>query len=808
MNSSNRSTLIDDWYGYSRTIARKGKKLLHDILTSWPLSTETLVKQITETLKDYHSLWEVILKLIDGDKSSSDLHFYTDTYIKKSQPSEELLRNSLDGLFNIKAETLGTELSNDVIDMAILHASNYMSIVHYGCHGRPVLLAIIALMHDILNSDRRGISTLAAFPLTRLGTHSLKSYLKILTSQWFIDTAQSNGIGYIKIIVNPTIANNRRASLETLFRFDTVGSTTRLCYRANNNQTLKRALSVTLEYYSFAAQAYLNNDQQLTRLQLFDPVFSPSSALSSNPDKYTEDVLSLFYAYQDISTDVKTESIHISIYTASCTLSISTVAKLFRPAKECTHHYYLWKRNEVVPLPTPLSFPSQIALVCLPPLSDQAMVAYFQHLIRNTDGCVYISCLTGSYVQSLQHLLLSFLSIDEFCHIRPDKLFNSINDQEGTFKHKESKVIIFSSSNDILFYMRKYRMFLPKARSLVLFNGATSEPLLNVLVDSLGFFLKHVTICYNDSSIYSAIKDIFQRFYDSLDIISSQSSLISKKIGHNINCVAERLIGTSMLSREIRKKVILLYEDVELLDTLSLAAAVTRFGPGDGLSMADLNREVAYQCSMPKGYNWKPVEISPEEWLLIVLCISETYFSGVITTTMLCNNVIETYCRHLSNLSACQRQLVIKLLYMTMGTQQEYRCLISDELKDTCTDIGSHPIVKRCYKNFKVSTMMHMRRIVRSIIVKLLIYRVLNPNYKYRIDVEESQNLLKRHFDDSIPLAVEIGSLTLLLAASNIPLYLSVSAAGEWNIPPLSSCLQSFCIAGVSRHTYDMVKFE
>lgn len=808
MNETNKIRLINDWHSYSCKIVRKGKRLFHDILTSWPLSTETLVNQITDTFKDYYSLWDVLLKLIDGDKPSADLHLYTDTYTKKWQPVGASLRSSLSGIFDIRVPGLGKQISAEALDLVILHASDAVSIVHYGCYLHPVMPAIIALLHDILDSSKRRINALVAFPLTRRGTRSLKTYLKLLTSQWFVDVAQNNGIGCIEIIANPTIVTNRRASLETLFHFDTVGSAARLYYHADCNQTLQRALAATLEYYPSVAQFCLNKDQCPTRLQLFDPVFSPSSALSSAPDKPTEEILSLFYAYQDVSADVGAESTRISIYTTSCTLSVSTVAQLFRPDKEHTHHYYLWKHNEAVPLPIPPFMQPQIALVCIPPLSDQAMTAYFQNLIRNTDGCIYISCLNGSYVQSLQHMLLSFLSADEFYIIRPDKLFNSISGQNGLLKLKEYKAIIFSSSHDILLYMGNYRMFLPSAKGLVLFNGVTSELLLNTLVDSLDSSLKHVTICCSDSSICSTIKDVFQRFYDGLDVLYSRKTIRPKRIGHDTGYVASGLIGASMLSQEIRKKAILFYGDVELLDTLFLAAAVARFGPGDGLCMADLSRETVYQFPIQKVYNWKPVKISPEEWLLTALCISETYFSGVITTTTLCDNVIEAYCEHLRKLSIYQRQLVIKLLYLTMGTQPEYCHLVNHKLGGTCPDTDSHPIVKRCYQHFKVSTLMHMRRIVKAIIVKLLVYRVLYPSYNYRIDAEENQNLLQRHFEESIPLSVEIGSLTLLLASGNIPLYSKISELGEWYSSPLSSCLQGFCVAGISRNAGSVAKSE
>lgn len=79
MDGAVRSALIDDWYNYSYAVVRKGRRLLHDILTAWPLSDQTLANLVTEALKDYCSLWEILLKLLDGDRPSATLHRYIDT---------------------------------------------------------------------------------------------------------------------------------------------------------------------------------------------------------------------------------------------------------------------------------------------------------------------------------------------------------------------------------------------------------------------------------------------------------------------------------------------------------------------------------------------------------------------------------------------------------------------------------------------------------------------------------------------------------------------------------------------------------
>lgn len=700
---------------------------------------------------------------------------------------------------------LGEECSNEVLELTALHASDNVSVVHHGNRVHPVFPAIAALLHDVLEGNDHRVSTLAVFPQTRRGTRLIKTYLKLLSSRWFIDAVHAGGIESMEIALPSPIAHSQHTSLEALFRSVTVDSITYLYYYADCARKQGRALRIVLGYYSLAAQLCLNVSQGPTRLQLFDPIFSPLSALSSNPTEFTSDILLLLYAYHDVSADISTRLTRINIYTASCSLSVSAIAQLFRPTHESTYHYYLWKRSAAVPLSTVSSPLARVALLCVPPLSDQAMTVYFRNLVTVTSGCIYISCLTGSYVQSLQHVLLSVLSADEFYHIRPDRLHDLISAKDDLCKYK---VIIFSSSNDILLYMRKYRVLLPAAEGLLLFNGATSESLLHVLVDALGSALRHVTIFYNDSSIYSTIKGIFQRFYDGLDVIFSRKTVHPKRIGHSTGLVAEHMVGAGMLSQEARKKVALLYGDVELLDTLALAAAVTRFGPGDGLCLTDLGREMAYQASIHKAYEWKPVEISPEEWLLIVLCIAETYFSGTITTTALCTNVIEVYCGRLQDLSISQCRLVIRLLCLTMGTQPEYRHLVSREAEEPCVGVETIPIIKRCYENFKVSTLTHMRRVVRAVIVKLLVCRALYPHYTYKLDAEEAQTLLQRHFEESIPLSIEMGSLALLLAGSNMPLHSKLSELEEWNIPLLSSCLQHFCVAGVSKKTESMAQFE
>lgn len=805
MNGAVRSALIDDWYNYSYAVVRKGRRLLHDILTAWPLPDQTLVDLVTEALKDYCSLWEILLKLLDGDKPFTSLHHYIDAYPRNSRSVNMSLRNALSTMCEAGLIDLGEEYSNEILELTMLHASDGVSVVHHGNRTHPVFPAIAALLHDVLEECGHRISTLAVFPQTRRGARSLKAYLKLLSSCWFIDVVRASGLESMEIALPSSIAHSQRTSLEPLFRLVTVDSVTYLYYYVDCARGQGRTLRVVFGYYSLAAQLCLNVSQCPTRLQLFDPIFSPSSALSSNPTEFTSNILLLLYACHDVSADINTEPARISIYTASCSLSISAVAQLFRPDHESTYHYYFWKHNAAVPLSGISSQSAQVALLCVPPLSDQAMTVYFKNLITATNGCIYISCLTGSYIQSLQHTLLSVLSADEFYHIRPDRLHALLSTKDNLCKYK---IIIFSSSSDILLYMRKYRMLLPAAESLLLFNGATSEPLLHALVDSLGSALRHVTIFYNDSSIYSTIKDIFQRFYDGLDVVFSRKTVHPKRVGHNTRLVAEHVVGAGMLSQEARKKVALFYGDVELFDTLALAAAVTRFGPGDGLCLTDLGREMAYQASIQKAYTWKPVKISPEEWLLVALCITETYFSGTITTTALCTNVIEIYCGHLQDLSVSQRQLVVRLLCLTMGTQPEYRHLVDKEAEEPYVSVETIPIIKRCYENFKVSTLTHMRRIVRAIIVKLLICRALYPHCTYKLDTGEAQTLLQRHFEESIPLSIEMGSLALLLAGSNMPLHSKLSELGEWNTPLLSSCLQHFCIAGVSKKTERIVRFE
>lgn len=805
MSSPGRSALIDEWHNYSQAIVRKGRRLLHDIITSWPLPDKTLIRLVMEALRDYCSLWDTLLKLVDGDKPSTELHLYRDTYPRQPQLISASLRNSLIELCNTGLMALRREPDDTILDMAVLHTRHSVSILHHGSFVDPVLPAMAGLLHDILEGTQHRISVLVVFLQTRRGARSLKAYFKLLVSQWFIDVMQTGGIGSLEIVLPSAIIHGQHASLEPLFRLVTTDFVAHLNYCVDCNRQLTRTLNIVLEYYPYAAQVCLATNQQLTRLQLFSPTFSPSAALSPTPDVFTADILSLVCAYHDVSTGIRAESTCINIYTASCSLSVSAVAQLFRPIFESTYHYYLWKHDEAVPLSAPSPLSPRIDLICVPPLSDQGMTVYFRNLLTNTDGCIYVSCLTGSYVQSLQYMLLSVLPADEFYHIRSDRLYNSVTVKDDLCKYK---VIIFSSSSNVLMYMRKYRMFFPPAKGLVLFNGATSEPLLNVLVESLGSSLQHITIFHNDSGIYDTIKKVFQRFYDGMDIVFSRKRISLKKIGHNTESVAEQVAGVGMLSQEVRKKVVMFYGDVEILDTLALAAAVTRFGPGDGLCLADLSREVTYQSPVQRAYGWKPVKISPEEWLLIALCIAETYFSGMITTTALCDSVIEMYCNHLQELSPYQCQLVVRLLCLTMGTQSEHRHLIGSEVSEPHTNVRNTPIIKRCYANFNVSTRMHMRRIVRAIIVKLLVCRVLCPYYAYKMGMDGAQTLLQRYFEESIPLSVELGSLAFLLAEGNSLLHSKLSELGEWNVPLLSSCLQHFCIAGVSKRMDSIAKDE